>query len=158
MHDILENASLEMTNVLSYRGKLTQQQMIQITKEMTELIQSNNAQKTLPGVTATFAIDTSGSEPTMDIEIMYPLDRSIPVPSIYTLKPVFRLRNAVRIRHTGNPAMMQNTGNEIMQYIKEKNLMPITAGYNVTVQEPASPTDTDNLIVDIYIGVSDNIL
>lgn len=53
---------------------------------------------------------------------------------------------------------MQNTANELMAYIKNKGLMSITAGYNVTVQEPSSPTDMDNLIVDIYVGVSDNIL
>lgn len=58
----------------------------------------------------------------------------------------------------GNPALMQNTANELMAYIKNKGLMPITAGYNVTVQEPSSPTDMDSLIVDMYIGVSDNIL
>lgn len=41
---------------------------------------------------------------------------------------------------------------------KDRGLMPITAGYNVTVQEPTSPTDIENLIVDMYVGVSDNIL
>ena len=45
-----------------------------------------------------------------------------------------------------------------MSYIKDKGLMPITAGNNVTVQEPSSPTDIDSLIVDIYVGVCDNIL
>ena len=34
MHEIIENASLEMTNVLTFRGKVTQQQFIQINKEM----------------------------------------------------------------------------------------------------------------------------
>lgn len=53
---------------------------------------------------------------------------------------------------------MQNAANELMAYIKDRGLMPITAGYNVTVQEPTSPTDIENLIVDMYVGVSDNIL
>ena len=30
--------------------------------------------------------------------------------------------------------------------------------YNVTVREPKSPVDVDNMVVDMYIGVSDNIL
>lgn len=158
MNEIIENTSLEMENVLSFRGKVTQQQMVQITKEMQNLIESNNAHKTLSGVSTTFAIDTSSGNPMMDIEIMYPLDKSINVSAPYVFKPVFRLRNAIKIRHIGNPALMQNTANELMAYIKNKGLMSITAGYNVTVQEPSSPTDMDNLIVDIYVGVSDNIL
>ena len=94
----------------------------------------------------------------LDVEILIPLDKEISVSAPYMIKPVFRLRNAVKIRHKGNPALMQNTANELMEYIKNKGLMPITAGYNVTVQEPTSPTDVDSLIVDIYVGVSDNIL
>lgn len=158
MNEIIENASLEMENVLSYRGKVTQQQMVQITKEMQSIIDSNNAHKTLPGVSATFAIDSTSSVPMMEVEIMYPLDKPITVSAPYVFKPVFRLRNAVKVRHIGNPTLMQNTANELMAYINNKGLMPITAGYNVTVQEPSTPTDIDSLIVEMYIGVSDNIL
>lgn len=158
MNEIKENVSLEMENVLSYRGKVTQQQMMQITKEMQSLIKSNGANTTLNGVSATYAIENEGGVPVMEVEIMYPLDKPIAVSAPYVLKPVFRLRNAVKIRHTGNPALMQNTANELMAYIKDKGLMPVTVGYNVTVQEPSSPTDIENLIVDMYVGVSDNIL
>lgn len=158
MNEIKENVSLEMENVLSYRGKVTQQQMVQITQEMQNLIESNGAHKTLHGVSATYGIENTGSAPMMEVEIMYPLDKPIAVSAPYVLKPVFRLRNAVKIRHTGNPALMQNAANELMVYIKDRGLMPITAGYNVTVQEPTSPTDIENLIVDMYVGVSDNIL
>lgn len=158
MSEIKENVSLEMENVLSYRGKVTQQQMVQITKEMQGLIESNGAKTTLKGVSATYAVENEGGVPMMEIEIMFPLDKPITVPSPYVLKPVFRLRNAVKIRHTGNPALMQNTANELMAYIKDKGLMPVTVGYNVTVQEPSSPTDVENLIVDMYVGVNDNIL
>lgn len=158
MNEIIENASLEMENVLSYRGKVTQQQMFQITKEMQYIIDSNNANKTLSGVSATFAIDSTSSVPMMEVEIMYPLDKPITVSAPYVFKPVFRLRNAVKIRHIGNPALMQNTANELMAFIQKNGLMPITAGYNVTIQEPSTPIDVDSLIVDMYIGVSDNIL
>lgn len=158
MNEIIENVSLEMENVLSYRGKVTQQQMMQITKEMQRIIDSNNAHKTLSGVSATFAVDTTNPVSMMDVEIMCPLDKPIAVSAPYVLKPVFRLRNAVKIRHTGNPALMQNTANELMAYLKDNGLMPITASYNVTVQEPSTPTSFDNLIVDMYVGVNDNIL
>lgn len=48
---------------------------------------------------------------------------------------------------------MQNSVNELKRYIVEHNMVPITTGYNVTVQEPISQLDSDNLVVDIYVGV-----
>ena len=51
-----------------------------------------------------------------------------------------------------------NSGNEIMKYISERQFMPVTAGYNVTVKEPLNQMDMENMIVDIYVGVCDNIL
>lgn len=94
----------------------------------------------------------------MDIEVLIPLDKRISVPSGYTFKPIFRLNNAVKIRHIGNPATLQNSANELMRYITDNELMPITAGYNVTVQELVNQTDIENLIVDMYVGVCDNKL
>lgn len=94
----------------------------------------------------------------MDIEVLIPLDKKIATYSDFKFKPLFRLNNAVKIRHEGNPAMLQNSANELMQYINSHDLMPITAGYNVTVREPASQNDVDNMIVDMYVGVCDNIL
>ena len=38
-----------------------------------------------------------------------------------------------------------------MKYISERQLMPVTAGYNVTVKEPLNQMDMENMIVDIYI-------
>lgn len=156
--NITENCKLEMENVISFRGKVTQQQMPQIIKEMEQIIYENSAGKKGPSVTATFAIENNGSQPIMDIEILIPLNKEIRVPSDYKFKPIFRLNNAVRIRHQGNPAMLQNSANELMKYIADHKLTPITTGYNVTVQEPTNPNDVDSLIVDMYVGVSDNIL
>lgn len=158
MKEITENVSLEMTNVLTYRGKVTQQQMTVIAKEMNDIITANKAKKIMSGVSATYEIINSGTDAVMDVEIMYPLDKHINVAAPYKIKPIFRLKNAVKIRHEGNPALLQEAGNKLMNYISNKGLMPITVGYNVTVHEPTSPMDIDNLIVDIYIGVCDNIL
>lgn len=158
MNEITENVALEMTNVLSYRNKSTQKQLVMVSKEIEKLLKNNNAKKVGANVSVTFAIDTTGLEPMLDVEILIPIDKTISVSAPYTIKPIFRLRNAVKIRHKGNPALLQNTANELMEYIKNKGLIPITAGYNVTIQEISSPTDVDSLIVDIYVGVSDNIL
>lgn len=156
--NITENCKLEMENVISFRGKVTQQQMPQIVKEMEQIINENSAEKKGYSATATFAVENNGSQPIMDIEVLIPLNKEIQVPSNYQFKPIFRLNNAVKIRHQGDPVMLQNSANELMKYITDHKLTPITTGYNVTVQEPANPNDVDSLIVDMYVGVSDNIL
>lgn len=158
MNEIEEHASLEMKNVLTYRGKINQRQMVDIVKEMNDIIATNNAGKTLPGVSATYEIIGQGTDALMDVEIMYPLDKQISAPSPYIIKPIFRLKNAIKIRHEGNPALLQESGNKLMNYISDKGLMPITVGYNVTVHEPTSLMDIDGLIVDLYIGICDNVI
>lgn len=155
---ITENNTLEMKNVVSFRGKVTQQKMEEVMRNFENLIQENKACKTGPTVTATYAVENEFGQSVMDIEVLIPLDKKIATYSDFKFKPLFRLNNAVKIRHEGNPAMLQNSANELMQYINSHDLMPITAGYNVTVREPASQNDVDNMIVDMYVGVCDNIL
>ncbi len=55
-------------------------------------------------------------------------------------------------------ALMQSTVNELTEYLKRNQLTPITSIYNVTVVEPKSQQEIDTMVVDMYIGVSDNIL
>ena len=155
---ITENNTLEMKNVVSFRGKVTQQKMEEVMRNFENLIQENKACKTWPTVTVTYAVENEFGQSVMDIEVLIPLDKKIATYSDFKFKPLFRLNNAVKIRHEGNPAMLQNSANELMQYINSHDLMPITAGYNVTVREPASQNDVDNMIVDMYVGVCDNIL
>ena len=45
MSEIAENVSLEMSNVISYRGKVTQLQLQEISRDMERISTSNNAKK-----------------------------------------------------------------------------------------------------------------
>jgi hypothetical protein len=89
---------------------------------------------------------------------LVPLDRAIAVPEGYSLKPHFYLTNAVKLRHVGNPAMLQASVDELNAYIGKKRLTPITVGYNVTVKDAASQQELDSMIIDIYVGVNPNLL
>lgn len=158
MNNVEANAKLEMKNVISYRGKIYQQQMINITKEMNEIAEKNGAKKIGPIVTSTYSVENNGLQTMMDVEIQFSLSKQIEVPNNYKFKPLFRISNAVRIRHCGNPALLQQSANKLMMYIKENKLTPITTGYNVTVQEQTSPDNANDMIIDMYVGVTDNIL
>jgi effector-binding domain-containing protein len=68
------------------------------------------------------------------------------------------MTNAVAIRHVGNPAGLEKTVNELLAYIQQKGLQPITAAYNVTVKEARTPLEVEEMVVDVYIGISPNVL
>lgn len=158
MFEIIENVKLEMNNVLSFKGEVTKQEMIQIVKEMEQLVSENGAKRNGSIVTATFDIKKIENQIVMAIQILVPLDRKIEPPNGYVFKPIFRLNNAIKLRHYGDPSNLQENMNKLTEYIIEKGLMPITPGYNVTINELHDKNDVESLIVDIYVGVSDNIL
>jgi effector-binding domain-containing protein len=151
---ILENQELLMTNVLSFRKTLTAMDFQRETERIGMFVGSSGLTKTGPTVTATFAVEGQ----VMDIEILIPLDKPFTPPEGCTFKAEFRLINAVVIRHTGNPSTLQESCDKLMAYVQERGLQPITCGYNVTGREALTPLEIDQMIVDVYIGISPNIL
>ncbi|MBE6852201.1 MAG: AraC family transcriptional regulator [Ruminococcus sp.] len=156
--EITENNKLEMYNVFSYRGTVTQQQLNNVSLEIEEILNSSGARKVGSPVSATFSMSTNAGEQVMDVELLIPIDREIQVPYGYTFKPIFRLNNAVKIRHKGNPALMQQSMNELLKYINEKKLSVATSAYVVTITDPKILGSMDEFISEIYVGVNDNIL
>lgn len=156
--EITENCMLEMENVLSFRGKMTQTQIADRMKEIGAVLNKSGAKKNGSVTTATFAIESNDPSPILDIEILVPLDRKIVLPDSYVWKSHFYLTNAVKLRHAGSPATLQASVNELNAYMEQKRLTPITVGYNITVKEAASQQELDSMIIDIYVGVSPNQL
>ena len=147
-----------LENVLSLRKKMTQQQINEEMIKIGKLLQENEAKKQGPIVTVTFAIENVNGNQVLDMEILVPIDKKLDLPREYTLKPVFKILNAVYARHTGNPATLQNTYNEMLAFIQQNNLQQITDGYNVQVNDLLPGMTPDDMIVDVYIGVSPNTL
>ena len=46
----------------------------------------------------------------------------------------------------------------MLEYIKENNLQQITTGNNVTVKDITPDLSMDEVVIDVYIGVSENVL
>lgn len=156
--NIQEHMTLEMHNVLSYRAKMTNQELQYKSQEIEKLLTETGAIKAGPAVTTTFSIEQGASGPVMDVELLLPLDRKITPPVGYIWKPYFLLTNALMIQHIGNPSTLQNSINELNAYIIEHQLVPITTGYNVTVKEAKTPLELASMEVDIYVGISPNLL
>lgn len=156
--EVLEHMTFEMHNVLSYRGKMTQQELVEKSREMEEIIQKSGAEKNGGAVTTTFSVEQGPNGAILDMEILIPLNHEIQVPPGYAWKPDFLLTNALLVKHVGNPAGLQECIQELNQFILEHGLVPISTGYNVTVREAKTPLELDSMEVDIYVSVSPNKL
>lgn len=156
--EIKEHEVLEMKNLLSFHGEMTQQEFAAKSQEIESIMKEYGTQKAGPVVTTTFRVEQGAMGPVMDAELLVPLDKEIPVPSGYVWKPRFLLTNAVKLHHVGHPSALQNSINELNAYITQHQLVPITSGYNVTVKEARTPLELDTMEIDVYVGISPNVL
>lgn len=152
MLEIKENQELNVTNLLSYRGKLKQTELENIGKEMENYIQSAGAKRVGNPITATYELE--GDE--IDIELLMPIDKSIESMDKFDFKNQIKIVNAVVASYIGHPMGLQDACNQLNQYIMERRLQPITVGYNVT--KKTDMLNPENTEIDVYVGISPNIL
>jgi effector-binding domain-containing protein len=156
--EILTNQTYEMKNVISYREKMIVEKVNSVLKQLSDYITEKGLQKSGCVTTTTFSIENQDGQQLMDMEILCPVDKETDVPTGFAFKKEFKLTNALKIQHKGNPVGMQDSANALLAYMQENKYTPISSVYNVTVQEPVAPQDADNMIVDMYISVTENIL
>ena len=152
MVDIVEGQTLEIQNLISFRGKLTQNEIESVGKDMEEFVVSAGARRVGNPITATYGIESDK----IDVELLIPVDKQVECSQCYTYKERIRIVNAVVAKYTGSPMGLQGACNELNQYIIEHKLMPVTVGYNLT--KKVDITNPENTEVDIYVGISQNIL
>ncbi len=152
MLEIKENQELNVTNILSYRGKVRQAELENIGKEMENYIQNAGAKRAGNPITATYAVE--GDK--IDIELLVPIDKSIGSTDKFVFKNQIKMVNAVVAAHKGHPMGLQEACNQLNQYIVEHKLQPITVGYNVT--KKTDMLNPENTEIDVYVGISPNIL
>ena len=159
--EIISEQNLQMKNVLSFRGKMDQNALMEKRKEIDDLMKQLGVHPIHPAITTNFGKEETPNGPVMDMEILIPLDRDIShelavlkLPG-YRFKPLFLLANAVKLHHVGSADSLENSIRELYRYIQVRNMRPITTGYNIPQNDPDDPKD---LIMDIMVGVDPNIL
>ena len=148
---------IKLQNLLSLRRKMTQAEINEEMMKIGKILEANGIKKNGPIITATFAIETVGGQPLLDMEVLVPMDKRVELPPEYKVKDLFHMVNAVYARHKGNPALLQNTYNEMMTYIQQNSLQQITAGYNVTVKDVLPGMSVEEMVIDVYIGVNPSV-
>lgn len=152
MIEIVENQTLEVENLLSFRGNVTQAEMTVIGKEMEELVNRAGIKRKGSPITATYGM--VGDK--IDVEILLPIDKETDSTEKYLYKKKIKIVNAVVAKYLGNPNGLQEACDELNHYIIEHKLIPITVGYNVT--KKVNPMNLEETEIEVYVGISPNIL
>lgn len=152
MAEILSGQTLEVENLMSFRGKVPQTELESIGNDLNDKVVLVGAKRIGYPITATFGIEGD----LVDVEILLPIDKRVSDIDRYHYKEKLRITNALVARHRGKPAELQGTCNQLNQYITEQKLLPITVGYNVT--RKIDPVDVENTEIDVYVGINPNIL
>lgn len=152
MLNIKENQELNVTNILSFRGKIKQSELEGIGKEMESYIYNSGARKSGTPITATYGVEGN----TIDMEILMPIDRGIASTDRFVFKNQIKIVNAVKALYKGHPMGLQKACNQLNEYIMQHGLQPITVGYNVTKE--MDMLNLDNTQIDVFVGISPNIL
>ena len=153
---IKSGESIRFQNLLSFHKKIDQRDVDKEILKIKNLLVEKGINKNGPMISAIFGIEDVNGCTIIDIEILVPMDRKTELPDEYSIKDVFNLENAIFSRHTGNPKMIQNTYNQMVEFIRNNGLQQITVAYNVQTKEASQ--NTNDFSIDIYIGVSANIL
>ena len=158
MINIEEKKELHLENVLSYRALMTQGEIHEEMQKIDNFLSKMNIRKNGPLMTTTF--DSQNNQAKSDVELLQPIANKIEVdlPEKYMLKNEFKLVNAIYSRYIGHPQNFQGHVNQIDDYIKNNNINRITTPYIVSVTQPKSHDELNEMIIDCYIGVNPSIL
>lgn len=152
---ILESQELNVTNLLTFRGKVKQEELSRVILSMRCYAEARGAKIVGGPISVTYGVEQTTEGTVADAELMLPLDKKVSEAGVFGWKEHLFLSNAVRLNYTGTPAGFQTSCNELNAYLLEKGHTPITAGYIRT-----SGVDERSGIVDmeVYVGVNPNVV
>lgn len=154
---ILEKQNLQLNNVLSLRNKMDQEQINKVLSYLNNYLNENDIERGC-FITTTYSIEDIGGKQILDFEILCPVKKISQLPKDFIIKPIFKLTNALKLSHYGNPQMLQDSIQQLISYSNSKRYTPITPLYNVTVKEPGSSNVMEKFQIDLYLGITENIL
>ena len=153
---IEENQELRIKNLLSFRDTIAQSEMQSTITAIEKFITEKSLKAVGPKITTTYSI-SQAMTPTMDLEILIPINRSFESTEKYKFKPELKITNALKSVHKENPQEFNNSVMEIQKYIQDNKLMPITSLYTVTINEVKNSNDMDKFHAELFISINPNI-
>lgn len=146
---ILEHQCLYLNDLISYKTVIEKKNLHKLIEHIKHNIY--NLQLCIKD-NIVFTAIPNGDE--LSVEVLVPVAGKLHDCCKYNIKSVYKLNNAVVIRHEGCISRIYDTIEYLNQYIQSKGYHSITNPYCRIIR---NDTDVD-MITDIYIGLNSNIL
>ncbi len=153
--EIVENTALKVDNVLHYNSLCTQTEINEVFLKIEQLLKENNVKKSWHIFTATRNIEAKDGITYIDIDIFVPLEKRFDCQPPFEIIEHFEVNNALMIRIEGTPSQSDKAMTMLGEFMKSKNYQPITPAIMVTVKGANTPSEIDEMIMEIYVGVKD---
>lgn len=148
---ILKNQMIARNNLIVCKRKMSHEDIFSFIRYASENIRALDLE-----INDKIMFTTVNSDDGEMIKVMIPVSGQVRSCGEFEYQPMFKLVNAVAIRHEGGFAVIGSTEKKLTEYIAENHFEPITSPYYVVVRNDTS--NLDNNIIDIYIGINYNIL
>lgn len=152
-NNIYEGTRLNYKKLLSFRKIMNLDEVQYEMQKIDLFITENQIERVGPIITTTYLVT---EENKFDMEIFVPINVNEINSTHYNFKPELLIENAICGKHKGDPSKLQNIYNDITNHINANKLQQITTGYNVN--SSSNINDINEIEIDVYIGVSNNIL
>ena len=146
----LEHQILDMQNVVAVRVDISEDKINDELKRAAKQMDDNKMSRNGRAIISMCGDESWLLFPLIDVPAMIPDD--------WKFKDRFHLESAVRTRHEGEYSRLSKSIDELYGYVIKRGLNAITGHYCVMVRDWSHGVDLKNLIIDIYIGVSNNVL
>jgi len=151
---IIQNQNIYMRDIISYTADIKKTEIINLIRYVSQNIKALDLRI---GNKIIYTIKSynqnSGKH---NVEVLIPVRGKVSKSEGFEYKKVFKLVNAVTVRHEGSIDSIDTTEKCLEEYIASNNCQPLTKPYYRVIRESGS-SSVDS-IIDIYIGVDYNEL
>ncbi len=153
--EILTNREYHYQYVLSHRFSCSYQEMEHHSKLIENSLEKYGLARGNVSLSSTYSVNVINNEHIIDMEVLIPVDKYLPIEDESLIIKEFLVKNAVVVNVVGREQLSDGL-NHLTKYINDEQMTMITPAYTVT---PYSESiNLKEVTLEIFIGVSPNKL
>ena len=145
---ILEHQNIHLDNLISYTTKVKRSDILKLTQYISDNLHVLDLKK---NDNIIFAEKEFINDETLNIEVLIPVKGKIQECKVYNYKPIFKLNNALMIRHEGSIDTISKTRTILYKFIEEHGFKPSSEPYYIVIRN--DNFHIDDCITDICIDI-----